>query len=537
MNDLKNTIAAPQGSKPSLDPLKLPRDAWRPSESSSQRIAPRTMEREIERIPVWIRSARHPEWVRVRLWDYSIHGFGILYQAHSGSSDFSAEGEAIELKMQWFGAGSGTVPGSYLLPCRIENSTRVEKGLRIGLSRLDLVPPRDGDDPPVPADCLLDDIRPLSVKILNPFLYKEWAEAKLIGIGPKASFVFESYDPSLLLFDGAALTVDIEVPLDTRGICSGTIDWIQAGREGRIIFAIRDTDITFDLSNAIGEHFVQAEICKPSRLAEFGLRLKRFKDQFRFRFITTQEEYEAILNLRRVAYVNAGKAAPDAPPDPVAMDFDSRSRLLTAFHGDILVASVALSFGGVQGAPLRAQICFPDSTFPVPVPDKHTVVEVHSLCTDFDYRGGDLIQAMFEHIGRSVLFSDRKWLLTFTTSKLWPLYRRIGFRKIGASVHMKDMGGLEHHLILMDRNTLVSGLGMTPFAWNYFFGSMVRDLLEKGQLRLGSARKARVALYSLFAGITRKWMQARMEKDFRVLLQRTGSNGGITGVGRKDGEK
>jgi hypothetical protein len=507
-------------TKPALDLGKLPHDAWRPSELPGQRRVPRTTEREIEMIPAWMRSSKSPEWVRVRLWDYSVKGFGILYNSNSGHSAFSTPGELVELKMEGSHWNVGTIGKGILVPCRLENCARLEKGMRIGLSRLDLSGNTGDAENAFPKDCLYDGIRPLSAKIRNPILYNEWAEARLIGIGPQAAFIFESSDPSLLLFQGSRLTVDLEVPMDSKGTFSGILTSIREGDEGNMIFAINGGETSFELSNAVGEHFVQAEICKPSHLAELGIRMKRFKDQFRFRFISTQEEYQNILNLRQTAYVNAGKVAPEAAVDPIATEFDSRSRLLTAFHNDILVASVALSFGGAEGAPLRSQGCFPDSTYPVPVPDKETVVEVHSLCTDFDYRGGDLIQGMFEHIARSILFTDRQWLLTFTTSKLWPLYRRIGFKKTGASVAMKDMGGLEHHMILMHRNSLVSGLRMTPFAWNYFFGQMVRDLLSKGVLRLGFLQKTRVSFYSLFAGLTRRWMRTELEREFRVLLQK-----------------
>ena len=479
------------------------------------------MEREIERIPVWIRSIKHPEWVRVRLWDYSISGFGLIYNSNSGASDFSNPGDSVDLKCCENDSLDLNTAKSHVIQCRIENTVRVDKGMRIGLSRLDLPGPGNGDGPDLPSDHLHDTIRPLTAKIQNPFLYKEWSEAELIGIGPKANFVFESSDSSLLLFVEAAITIDIEVPLDTRGICSGTIAWIRTGLNGRVVFAIRDTDVSFDLSNAIGEHFVRAEICKPSRLTEFGISLKRFKDQFRFRFITTQEEYEFILKLRQSAYVHSGKAPLDSPLSQHGNEFDAGSRLLAAFHGDNLAASVALNFGASEETPFRSQTEFPDGKYPVAIPPKDSVIEIQSLCTDFDYRGGDLIQAMFEQIGRCVLFSDREWLLTFTSEKLWPLYRRTGFRKTGASARIKALGGLEHHLILAHRDSITTGLGMSPFAWNYFFGQLTRDLLANGHIRLGFAGKCRVACYSWFAGFTRTWMHSQLEREFKDLLQKS----------------
>ncbi|HKP95088.1 MAG TPA: hypothetical protein VJ385_04955, partial [Fibrobacteria bacterium] len=427
-------------------------------------------------------------------------------------------GESVELKLEIFPGPTGAHAETYLVPCRIANTARLDKGMRIGLSRLDFSEPENGS-PRFPAGHLVDDFLTLTAKIRNPFLYNEWAEAKLLAIGPNASFVFESSDPALLLFAGARITVDVEVPLDSKGILTGKVKWIRPGGEGKLVFSIGDNDLSFDLSNAIGEHFIQSEICKPSLLSDFGIRVKRFKDQFRFRFITTQEEYEGLLGLRRAAYVQAGKLAPDASIDPAEAEFDARSRLLTAFHGETLVASIALCFG-TPNVPFRSEGSFPGSKYPDCIPPRHTLIEARSLCTDFDYRGGDLIQGMFEHIARCILFSDRRWMITFTTDRLWPLYRRIGFRKTGVSVAVKDLGGLKHHLILLHRDSLVCGLRMTPFDWNYFFGQLVRELVGRGQLRLGKAQKARLAWYSLFSGMTRKWIRAQLERDFRILLQK-----------------
>jgi hypothetical protein len=514
-------------ANPTLALEKLPRDAWRPSEANGQRQAPRTTEREIESVPAWIRSAAHPEWVSVKLWDYSNDGFGLLYSSNTGHSSFAVAGERVDLKLDFFRKAHSRREKGILIPCRIENAGRLEKGLRIGLRRLDMASANDEPESErigdpigwIPAGYLCDEVRPLSAKIRNPLLYNEWGEAKLRGVGPKTAFLFESSDPGLLIILGAETTIELEVPMDSKGTFSGTVTSMRLGPGRIVLFEVKKCDISFDLSNAVGEHYVQAEIGKPSRMAELGIRMKRFKDQFRFRFISTREEYRSILGLRHSAYAGAGKVDREATVDSHEDELDSRSRLLAAFHGDTIIASVALTFG-TQGIPLRSETCFPENKYPVPIPAKDKLLEIRGLCTDQDYRGGDLIQGLFEHIARCVLFSDREWLITFATTELWPLYRRIGFRKTGASVEIHHLGGLTHHLIIVHRNTILAGYGMTPLAWNYFFGQMVTDLFSKGTLTLSRRIKSRIAFYSLFSGITRRWLRAKLERDFNVLLQK-----------------
>jgi hypothetical protein len=77
----------------------------------------------------------------------------------------------------------------------------------------------------------------------------------------------------------------------------------------------------------------------------------------------------------------------------------------------------------------------------------------------------------------------------------------------------------------MHRDTLIHGKGMTPFAWNYFFGDMVRDLISKGHLRPGFVQGRKIALLSLFQGVTRKWLKTELERQFKTLLQRTAIKG------------
>jgi hypothetical protein len=420
----------------------------------------------------------------------------------------------VELKLK-AAAFAGSGDGDIVIPCRIGNFARIDKGLRLGLRRM------DGEDPASLEERLnghlRDEATPLFARAFNPFLYEEWAGCLLIAVGPDASLVFSSEDPSLLLLPGAPLDLDVEVPLEADTRFTGKIQWIR--RQGTTtIFSVQASEMSFSLSNAIGSHFVDAELCTPVQLAEFGIALRRFKDQFRFRFISTKEEYRSLLSMRRKVYAQAGKIDPDSAPDHEEIGFDDRSRLLAAFHGDVPVASVALTFG-TANEPLRAECFWPGRRYPVPMPPRDSLIEARGLCTEGEYRGGDLIQGMFEQIARTMLFSDRKWIATLTTDALWPLYRRIGFRKTRAAIAVEALEGIRHHLILLHRDSLLCGKRMSPIDWNYFFGPMVRDLIARGHLDPDRLTRWRIRLYSAFTGLVNKWIRIRLERRFKALLR------------------
>src|SRR3989338_5252207 len=93
-----------------LNLLILPQECWRPFEVDNQRKSERVWEREIERIPAWIRSGKYPDWISVRIYDYSNSGFGIHYQYVSGFPFSAYQGEEVDLKIAVPCAVEFTVP-------------------------------------------------------------------------------------------------------------------------------------------------------------------------------------------------------------------------------------------------------------------------------------------------------------------------------------------------------------------------------------------------------------------------------------------
>lgn len=508
-----NTAPASPNPARALNLLKMPPECWRPFEFDGARRSDRIGEREIEKLETSIRCEMHSGWIPVKIRDYSLTGFGIHYKQTSGILFKSLAGEKVELKIV------GPWNREILVPCEIRNTTLMGEGWRIGLERLDLGQP---DDPPREGaeEYNLDPASQLLVRIANPVLYHEWGEATLTGFGLGNEWIFESNDVGLLLLKNVPLRIFFDLPLETNGESQADILWTRAMSGNRVAFGVRWVDLSFQISNAVGEHLLLAAACKPSDLRRFGVHLRRFKEQLRFAYISTMEEYGQVLELRRNAYLYSGKIASATTPAQLASSCDGHSRILAAFHGESMAASVGLTFAKNESSPLRSEGEFPDGCYPVPVPPKHSMIEVHSLCTHNEYRGGDLIRGMFEHIARTLLLSERDWLITFATADLWPLYRKIGFRKAGASVPIKSLGGIEHHLILLHRNSLIHGNNMTPFAWNYFFGELIRDLRTKRYIEVPWHKRLIIAAYSLFGGLTDRRAETRLENDFQAFLDR-----------------
>ncbi|MDB5048087.1 MAG: type pilus assembly PilZ [Fibrobacteres bacterium] len=497
-----------------LDLQKLPPESWRPFEVENQRKGERIGERELERIPAWVKSVKYPQWAPVKLRDYSVLGFGIQYDSIPGKPFSALIGEDVQLKIV------DHLKTESIVKCRIKNTGLPGKGLRLGLRRMDIQSLMEPASMGFPGNYLSNRENPVDVKVANPFLYDEWADAGLIGIGPGNEWVFESSDTALLLLPGHTLRLFIQLPMENGGMCSGDIVWTSVREGDRILFSVRWSDIPFELSNAVGEYLLQSWGCSPGDLPRYGIMLKRFKEQLRFRFISTQHEYEQVLELRRNAYVYAGKRDESTEVEQLASMTDKYSRILAAFHHDTMVASLALTFPNNDSFRLRSEDSFPGNKYPVAIPPKGKLLEAHSLCTHKDFRGGDLFQGMMVHALRCLILSDRRWAITLVTDQLLPLYQRFGFRKTGATTSVPSLNNIRHHLIALDTHTVTNGMGLNPLDWEYFYGELIRDLLDKRLLTLSTWRNVVLYYRAIMGGFAKHWIKRRLEKQFRAQVRK-----------------
>lgn len=497
-----------------LNLLKIPQECWRPFDADNGRRSERTGERELECLDASIRFASRPEWVPVRLRDFSLSGFGVYCLPGSLSDHVPAQNEKLEFRL----AGPGNA--THVIPCEVRHAPCGSDGGRLGLMRLDLGAQGREADPTRPGRHLLAPAMRIPARIANPVLFREWGEATLMGFGIGNEWIFESCDASLLLLKDMSLDIHFDLPMRVPGHCQGEIIWTRLDSGTRIHFGVRWIRMPFEVSNAVGEHLFQTGGCRPAELRPYGVHLRKFRRQLRFSVVATREDYAQVLDLRREAYVAAGKVSRSAAPEALASKFDSNSRILGAYREDELVACLGLTFPADEKSPLRSESHFPGGRYPFAVPPKTALVEAHSLCTRSEYRGGDLLRGLFEQVARCLLLSDRDWIITMTTRELWPLYRKVGFRRIGKPVAVEFLGGLEHYLILLHRSSFLYGRRMTPLAWNYFFGDLVTDLLKRRYIDVPAHQAFLAKAMSLFGRLTRSWSDKRLESEFRGFLNR-----------------
>jgi hypothetical protein len=229
----------------------------------------------------------------------------------------------------------------------------------------------------------------------------------------------------------------------------------------------------------------------PLDLRRLGFDLKNVSNGFRFRFVKTQDEYEEVLKLRYKSYLQAGKVDETKTFLDMGTSLDHLSRIIVAYHGSRLVGSVAVAFPDSDDLVLDTEKAFPNG-YPNPMPAKTKMIEIARLCTDSDYRRSDLLLRILEYTYKVFVCGNREFVISSADDILWPLYKRIGFKKTGMSYAHPYLAGVIHHVIIGSRKEPDKAAGVSILAWLYVWRDMNRFLRGTRSLRLNSFQKTKI---------------------------------------------
>jgi predicted GNAT family N-acyltransferase len=303
-----------------------------------------------------------------------------------------------------------------------------------------------------------------------------------------------------------------ETPLIAR------VAWVYATEAHRVKFGVACIDMEYALHNRICDFLLVSRHWSPARLRDAGFRIQKVKRRLRFRTVKTMADYAEVLYLRRDAYVGAGKKPEGTPPEAMAGKLDGKSRIFMAWHDDDLVGSLTFTYPDSEDLLLDSQAGFPDQKYPVALPPKIDTIEVSRLCIHAEYRSTDLLQGLFEHGMQHFLTSNRRWLLTSAVTDLLPLYRRIGFKTVGASYLHPGLNNIEHHLLLAHRDAFLLGKGVNALVWLGLFGEVLRFLRVRHSALLKPMIRWRLSLHLWTYPLVRLLIDRRLRRAFKAYL-------------------
>ncbi|MEO7423708.1 MAG: hypothetical protein ABI036_00885 [Fibrobacteria bacterium] len=499
-----------------LDPLALPPEAWRPVETAAGRVFNRVNERELDRIAAWIelihaRDGASAGKFRVKLWDFSHIGFAVLLDPAKTGLAQASPGAKARISID-FGAGP------FSADCVIRNASQWKGQIKIGLARLDITrwEGSESDDAGPGEECLaLPETMQIKVVVANPVFYGEWSEMRLCAIRSGFKLELQSRDDSLPFFLGQRIEAKLALPTSGDNHYRGEIISISISGDSTVRIGIKPLSLSASLANDLAELLVFELEISPDALKRFGFPTRFFRARIAFRFVENMEDYEKVLILRRNAYVEVGKRDQATVPEDMSIAWDKSSRILCAFHDGVLVASAALTFPNSESVILRSESAFPGNKFPGKPPPKSQLLEINSLCTHKDYRRGDLLHAVFEHIARIFLLSDRKYIMNLSDSTLLPMYLGIGFKAQGVTGQFL---GRPHHLIKGSREGITKARGLGLLRWNILYGDLMQDLLVKNMLGLNAWDRAMLRFRLAFKPLANRLHRINGERAFRNMI-------------------
>ena len=257
---------------------------------------------------------------------------------------------------------------------------------------------------------------------------------------------------------------------------------------------------------AIGQYLVQfGQGVKLSDLREQGLVPRSIAAAVEFSFVRTVEEYQQVLDLRYIAYKQSGKIDSTLAPQDMGEIYDTRSRIIIGKYHGVVVASATLIFNDYHDRmEIEESVEWPDR-----LPRRHEMVEVIRNCTHPNYRGSDLLFAMFHFIAITVLQAKRKYVVIGCTRDLVRLYTRVGMYCVDIQYEHNKLGGGVHEVMLGNLPGMMSGARMNPIVWNAIWADAGAYLLESDVLQLTGIDSLRMRAYRMLRPLS-LLMQRRM---------------------------
>jgi hypothetical protein len=320
------------------------------------------------------------------------------------------------------------------------------------------------------AICLPEDDT-LGGVIYKDFLYLETIKFKLLAISAKAMKI-KLLSNDIIIYDGQKLDVRFFLHTDSKYVVTTKIKQITQITAHSLEVDLEIENIPKVIETNMVNYIIQNTHASPENIRNAGFNIRYISNAFKFRFVQTHDEYIEVLNLRYLAYKSAGKVDEHSSIKNMIAPLDHKSRILIAYHDTQIIASVALTFPDDVNMVLDTEHAL-SSGYPSFFPSKTDMIEVSRLCTHPDYRRGDLLHRMFEHIYKINALTKKSLMVTSCDDKLWPIYKKLGFKKCDLSYNHPYLKGIRHHIIYITLgrvNKLKATNGL--LTWSYIYGNM-----------------------------------------------------------------
>ena len=336
--------------------------------------------------------------------------------------------------------------------------------------------------------------------VANPIMFNDFVLYRVLDLSARGMRIVTSMRNKFIL-PKMMLEGSILLPTVGNAHVRFKVAWTEVtSEEGKDLLTcgVEFVDPSNEMQTLVGQYLFQfSEHATTTELLKAGLPVKSAAAGITIDYVRNEADYIEVLKLRARSYtwVTDGDESQHLV---MADEFDARSRIIIARRNGKAVGSFRLVFHNVDDQ-LEQQ---KHATLPEDFPRNDELLEITRICTDPSYRGTDLFYVVAKHSLIGVLQAGRRWGVSACTDNLWPLYQKMGFRKVGVTYEIPGHG-VKVHTILCDIPAIIRGIGINPIVWNLLGADIVPYITNSNLLTLTTTDKLRMACLRLLRPVAR----------------------------------
>lgn len=317
----------------------------------------------------------------------------------------------------------------------------------------------------------------------DPLLFQEFLHFQIEGFSP-SEVILRTSKSNRSLIPGQSLNLNCLLPNSAQNSCKVRIVKIDdhAEDEGSYQLRCRWIKPTDAFKEALAEFIL---IAKPgvsiSEMKKMGWPVTHMQRAIRFRYVSSEKDMRAVLDLRLSAAQYEGRWAGMRDSSVMLDGFDPYGRQIMCIVGSKVVAAARLIFN--EGKRSRSEHASYGAKIP-PWLWKEGFLEASQLCTHPDYRGADVFHFLLQHLTRITAISEAKHLLFHSSEALIPVYQRLGAKNLKIRVDIPSIPGAPLHLLSFDCQSGAMALGGSPLSYNVAFKKMTEFTAQQGLLTI-----------------------------------------------------
>lgn len=264
-----------------------------------------------------------------------------------------------------------------------------------------------------------------------------------------------------MIFPGMPLNLQITIPTQGEFCVRGIVKYTFPQSGGQLRIGLQFSEPSRKLLEAISEYLFMTTDVSVDALRRAGFAAISMHLGLSFRYPETQEDWLAILELRKSSYQGAGKFSGVTSCLEMLDEFDAYSRhIMCKTHGEVKAAGRVVFVNGdmERSEHYRLGVQVPEWIW------KGSVCEFSRACTHSEYRGSDLLIKLVQHMGRIAFQGGANYVLANCNDNMWPTYKRLGFMKLG--VRFDAFGTVGCNLMYLDIKKMILGSAAPFLTWN-----------------------------------------------------------------------